>query len=232
MEHLFSSIKVQVNEKFYLKDPETSDLGRKIIEQSIVLIDELGFEHYTFKKLGDKIGSNESSIYRYFENKHKVLMYLTSWYWSWMCYKLAFDTNNINNPKEKLAIGIEIVTSPMNLELQQDFIDAEKLFNIIISEFSKSYLTKMVDQENQEGYFLNYKRIIQIVVQLVNDYNPNYPYAVSLVSTIVEGALHQYFLKSHLKTITNCNENFSPSNFYKDLVFRVLNNTDKRSYEN
>lgn len=226
MEHLFSSIKVQVNEKIYLKDPQTSDLGRKIIEQSIVLIDELGFEHYTFKKLGEKIGSNESSIYRYFENKHKVLMYLTSWYWGWMDYKLTFDTNNITNPKEKLAIGIEIITSPIDMEVSQDFIDAERLFRIIISEFSKSYLTKMVDKENQEGYFLVYKQIIQRVVKLVEDFNPKYPFALSLVSTVVEGALHQYFLKYHFKTITNCQQDFLPSDFYKDLVFRVLNNPD------
>lgn len=172
MENIFSSIKVQVNEKIYLKDPETSELGRKIIEQSIVLIDELGFEHYTFKKLGEKIGSNESSIYRYFENKHKVLMYLTSWYWGWIGYKLAYNTHNISDAKEKLAIGIEIVTSPMDLELSQDFIDGERLFRIIISEFSKSYLTKMVDKENQEGYFLVYKGIIQKIVKLVEAYNP------------------------------------------------------------
>ena len=226
MEYVFSSVKVQVNEKIYLKDPETSELGRKIIEQSIVLIDELGFEQYTFKKLGEKIGSNESSIYRYFENKHKVLMYLTSWYWGWMGYKLAFDTNNIISPKEKLAIGIEIVTSPMMLGISQDFINSEKLFNIVISEFSKSYLTKMVDQENQEGYFLVYKQIIQKVVKLVENYNPKYPYAVSLISTVIDGALHQHFLRSHFKTITNCSQDFLPSDFYKDLVFKVLNNTD------
>jgi AcrR family transcriptional regulator len=226
MEHILSSIKVQVNEKIYLKDPETSDLGRKIIEQSIFLIDELGFENYTFKKLGDKIGSNESSIYRYFENKHKVLIYLTSWYWGWIGYKLAFNTHNISDPKDKLALGIEIVTSPMELELTQDFIDSERLFRIIISEFSKSYLTKMVDKENQEGYFLVYKGIIQKVVQLVQEYNPKYPYAISLISTVVEGALHQYFLRHHFKTITNCHQEFLPSDFYKDLVFRVLNNPD------
>lgn len=226
MENILSSIKVQVNEKIYLKDPETSELGRKIIEQSLVLIDELGFENYTFKKLGEKIGSNESSIYRYFENKHKVLLYLTSWYWGWIGYKLAFNTHNISDPEEKLSIGIKIVTSPIDLELNQDFIDAERLFRIVISEFSKSYLTKMVDKENQEGYFLVYKGIIQKIVKLVEAYNPRYPYALSLVSTVVEGALHQYFLRHHFKTITNCHQDFLPSDFYNDLVFRVLNKTD------
>uniref|UniRef100_UPI004049E695 TetR/AcrR family transcriptional regulator n=1 Tax=Flavobacterium sp. TaxID=239 RepID=UPI004049E695 len=226
MEHILSSIKVQVNEKIFIKDPETSELGRKIIEQSIVLIDELGFENYTFKKLGEKIGSNESSIYRYFENKHKILMYLTSWYWGWISYKLAFNTNNIRNRKDKLAAGIQIITSPMDLELSHDFIDSTRLFRIIISEFSKSYLTKMVDKENQEGYFLVYKGIIQRIVDMVEDYNPSYPYATSLISTVIEGALHQYFLQYHFTTITDCNTEFLPSDFYTDMVFRVLDNND------
>ena len=69
MENLFTNIKIQVNPKTYVKDPETSTLGKKIIQHSILLIDEIGFEEFTFKKLGEKIGSNESSVYRYFEKK-------------------------------------------------------------------------------------------------------------------------------------------------------------------
>ena len=78
MQDLLANIKIQVNPKTYVKDPETSDLGKKIIKNSILLIDEIGFEEFTFKKLGEKIGSNESSIYRYFENKHKLLVYLST----------------------------------------------------------------------------------------------------------------------------------------------------------
>lgn len=110
MEIILSNIKMQVNEKIYVKDPETSALGKKIIEQSILLIDDIGFDNFTFKKLGEKIGSNESSIYRYFENKHKLLVYLSSWYWSWMEYKLVFTTTNIPDKKEKLDKAITILT--------------------------------------------------------------------------------------------------------------------------
>jgi AcrR family transcriptional regulator len=56
------------NFKIFVKDPETSALGKKIIKESIILIDEKGFDNFTFKKLGERIGSNESSIYRYFES--------------------------------------------------------------------------------------------------------------------------------------------------------------------
>ena len=74
MESLFSNIKIQVHSAIYIKDPETTELGRKILKESIILIDDIGFENFTFKKLGEKIGSNESSIYRYFENKHRLLI--------------------------------------------------------------------------------------------------------------------------------------------------------------
>ncbi|MGB3151012.1 MAG: TetR/AcrR family transcriptional regulator, partial [Maribacter sp.] len=65
MERLLQSVKIAINEKIYVKDPESSDLGKRIIEQSILMINEMGFESFTFKKLGIKIKSNESSIYRY-----------------------------------------------------------------------------------------------------------------------------------------------------------------------
>ncbi|GAK93236.1 hypothetical protein JCM19298_1955 [Nonlabens ulvanivorans] len=81
MDQLLQNLKVQINDKIFVKDPESSELGQRIISNSITMIHEMGFEQFTFKKLGKLIGSNESSIYRYFENKHKLLLYLTSWYW-------------------------------------------------------------------------------------------------------------------------------------------------------
>lgn len=222
MENLFSNIKIQVNNKIYVKDPETSILGKKIIEQSIVLINEIGFEEFTFKKLGDLIGSNESSIYRYFENKHKLLVYLSSWYWSWMEYRLVFATNNISDSLEKLKKAITIVTEKIEDDQTTAHINESILNKIIIAEFTKSLHTKEVDFENKEGFFLIYKRVINRIVGMINEVNPDYPFAKSLVSTIVEGALHQHFLSNHLKTITNCNETISPTDFYINLVENTL----------
>ena len=79
MKHLINSVKIAVNEKTYVKNPESSDLGKRIVESGIALISEVGFENFNFRKLGTRIGSNESSVYRYFENKHKFLIYLSSW---------------------------------------------------------------------------------------------------------------------------------------------------------
>lgn len=224
MKSIISNLKIQINEKIYVKDPETSTLGKKIIEQSIILIEEMGFEDFTFKKLGERIGSNESSIYRYFENKHKLLIYLSSLYWSWLEYKLVFGTSNIENNLEKLKKGISIVTEKIEDDSATEHINEGLLNKIIIAEFTKTLHTKEVDQENKEGFFLIYKRVINRIVLMVNDVNPEYPFAKSLISTVVEGSLHQHFLNQHLKTITDCNETISPTDFYTHLVENVIKN--------
>ena len=146
MKRILSNIKIQINENIYQKDPETSELGKKIVENGIVLINEIGFESFTFKKLGVKINSNESSIYRYFENKHMLLLYLTSWYWSWLEYQLVFSISNIRDPKEKLKKAVEVLTNPVELDYSYGHINEILLHKIVINEFSKSYLTKEVDE--------------------------------------------------------------------------------------
>ena len=222
MQNILSNIIISVNDKLYVKNPETSDLGKKIIEQSILLIDEIGFENFTFKKLGEKINSNESSIYRYFESKHKLMLYLSSWYWGWIEYKLVFSTNNVSNPMEKLKKAITIVTEKVEDDSNTLHINESILNKIIIQEFTKTLLTKEVDEENKEGFFIVYKRVINRIIEFITEVNPNYTFAKSLASTVVEGALHQHFLKEHLKTITNCNETNTVTDFYIDLVAKTL----------
>ena len=222
MQSVLSNLKIQVNEKIHVKNPETSALGKKIIQESILLIDEIGFDNFTFKKLGEKIGSNESSIYRYFENKHKLLVYLSSYYWSWIEYKLVFSTTNVENPFEKLKKAISIVTEQIENDQSTEHIDEKILNRIIIAEFTKTLHTKEVDEEKKAGFFVIYQRIINRIAKMVLEVNPDFEFPNSLVSTIVEGALHQHFLKIHFQTITDCNDNISPTHFYLSLITNVL----------
>ena len=75
-------IRIKMNDKLFLRNPEDSLLGKRIVSQGLVLINKLGFEDFTFKKLAAEIETTEASIYRYFENKHRLLVYLITWYWS------------------------------------------------------------------------------------------------------------------------------------------------------
>ncbi len=222
MERLMHSIKIGINDKIYVKDPESSDLGKRIIEQSILMIDEMGFESFTFRKLGERIKSNESSIYRYFENKHKLLLYLASWYWGWLEYKMVFATNGIADRKEKLRKAIEILTQTVEEDVSFSHINEVLLNKIVINEYSKSYLTKEVDQENKDGYFVIYKRLVNRLHEMIVTLDSSYPYPSSLASTILEGSLHQYFLREHFPVLTDCNDTTTPTEYFMDLVFRTL----------
>lgn len=226
MEQLLQRIKIAINEKIYLKDPESSALGKRIIEHSILLIDEIGFESFTFKKLGERIESNESSIYRYFENKHKLLVYLTSWYWGWLEYQLVFTTNSISNKVEKLTKAIEIVSKTIEEDNAYSHVNEVLLNKIVVNESSKSFLTKEVDQENKSGYFVIYKRMVNRLEIMVKEVDPSYKYPSSLASTILESTLHQHFLMDHFPTLTNCDKKHTPGKFIADLVFKTLNTQD------
>ncbi len=229
MMNLLSNIKISVPDKIFIKDPESSDLGKRIIEHSILLIDEIGFDSFTFKKLGTKIGSNESSIYRYFESKHKLLLYLTSWYWAWIEYQLVFATHNVPDNTVQLRKAIEVVTRTIKEDLNFTHINEVVLNRIIINEYSKSYLTKEVDSENKEGYFVVYKRLIKRLSEIIGMVNPNYEFPSSLASTIVEGALHQHFLKAHFSSITDCGKDVTPTDFFLNITQKVLKTTTDES---
>ena len=221
MDSLLSNLKIAVPEKIYVKDPESSALGKRIVEHSIILIDEIGFDSFTFKKLGTLIGSNESSIYRYFESKHKLLLYLSSWYWAWIEYQLVFETHSLN-PVDKVEKAIEIVTRAIKEDSNFSHVNEVVLNRIMVNENSKSFLTKEVDQENKDGYFVIYKRIVHRLRDMIKTKKPDYKFPSSLASTILEGSLHQHFLKDHFTSITDCNDSISPTNFMKNLVINTL----------
>jgi AcrR family transcriptional regulator len=225
MLNLLSNLKISVPDKIYIKDPESSDLGKRIIEHSIILIDEIGFDSFTFKKLGLRIGSNESSIYRYFESKHKLLLYLTSWYWAWIEYQMVFATYNMTDSKAQLLKAIEVLTRTVEEDKTFSHINEIVLNRIIINEYSKSFLTKEVDSENKEGYFEVYKGLIKRLSKIISKVNAAYSYPSSLASTIVEGALHQHFLKEHFTSLTDCDKEVSPTDFFKNLALTLLNPT-------
>src|SRR5690349_13984295 len=84
----------KLSENLFIRDPQETELGRNIIQKSIKMIDKLGFEDFTFRKLALAINSTEASVYRYFDNKHKLLIYLIDWYWTWLEYQIDFQINN------------------------------------------------------------------------------------------------------------------------------------------
>lgn len=200
----FKSVKVHVDvdDKLYLKDPNSSELGRKVIKYSIEMMDEMGFESFTFKKLADRIGASEPSVYRYFESKHKLLLYLLAWYWNWMDYRIALATNNISSPEQKLKLAIQLLSQPIEKDQGFEHVDETALYRIVVAESSKVYLTKEVDKVNKEGLFISYKRLCNHVAAMIHDINPDYRFSRALISTVIESSHDQKFFAEHLPSLT------------------------------
>lgn len=223
LETLLKNLKIQVPPVLFLKDPESSTLGHRILYRSIFLIDHLGFEEFTFRKLGQEIASAESTIYRYFENKHMLLLYLTSWYWSWLEYRVVMNTANLSDPKAKLCGALEAILAQAQPNGAYPHIDPTALQRIVIAEASKAFLTKSVDEENRNGYFNTYKQLCLRLAGIIEELSPHYPHPRSLASTLMEGILSQQFMTQHLPTLSDLEgPGMKGIGFYKSLVLATV----------
>lgn len=194
---------ITIPEGLSIKDPLQSKLGRSIITHSILLLDEIGFESFTFKKLAIKMGSNETSLYRYFENKHFLLLYLVVWYWNWVSYLIDYNTMNIEDPHRKLDVIIDNFVDATKENPSVDFVNEKILHRIIIAESAKAYHTKNIDEENKHGFYRSYKALTQKVAEVILEIDPKFPYPHSFASTLFEMANNQIYFAEHLPKLTD-----------------------------
>ncbi len=208
-----------------LKDPHSTDLGKTILRQSIYLIDSIGLENFTFRKLAVEIGTTEPSVYRYFENKHRLLLYLTDWYWGWLEYRLLQKITQFSDPRGRLDQCLVLLSGPIEYDETFDYIDERILYRVVVAESSKVYLHKQVDLEQRKGHYRSYTSITDIIAQLILQIKPTYPYAHTLASTVIETAHIQQFFAAHIPELTECkgsDTNAGVHYFLKDLLDKVL----------
>jgi hypothetical protein len=220
-------LQIKMNEKLFLRDPEQSELGKKIILHSIRLIHENGFEAFTFKKLAEDIDSTEAGIYRYFENKHRLLIYITAWYWSWLEYRVTIHTNNIKDPVTKLKKVIKLLATTVEDDIKTSHVEESILHQIIIAEGSKAYLTKKVSEDNKDHLFKPYKDLCAKIGSIILECNPTYKYPKSLSSTIIEMAHFQNFFMNNLPSLTDFGGNKDEDkvvSFLEDLALSCIKN--------
>ncbi len=224
-------LQIKMNAKLYLRDPETSELGKGIIRHGIEMIYELGFEEFTFKKLAVKVGTTEASIYRYFENKHRLLTYITTWFWTWLEYQLVFHTNNISDSKQKIDAVIKLLTFQEKDEFALEHINKSVLQKIVIAEGDKSYLTKHVTEDNKSMLFKPYKDLCHRIAEIFLEYKPGYPYPHSLASTLIETAHRQIYFRDHLPRLTdfgNGKDTNSVVTYLSHMIYSMLDATKKK----
>ena len=219
-------LQLQMNTNLFLRDPQETELGRRIISSSIQMIDEIGFEAFTFKKLATEISSTEASIYRYFENKHRLLVYLIAWYWMWLEYRIDYGTHNIPSAETRLEIALRLLSEEKDRDPQFPDIDEAALYRIVIGESDKTYLTKHVDDDNKEGLFRGFKSLCKKIADIIKEINPDFKYSHALISTMLQASHQQIYYAQHLPSLTEVkisNEN------YHDDVFEFLKTVTKKS---
>ena len=219
-------LQIKMNEKLFIKDPQQTELGKKIVLHSVQLIHDEGFEAFTFKKLAQSIGTTEAGIYRYFENKHRILIYITAWYWSWLEYQVTFHLNNISDPVVRLKKTITLLATPIDDSITTTYVNESILHQIIITEGIKAYLTKKVSIDNKDHLFKPYKDLCAKIGNIILECNPDYLYPKSLSSTIIEMAHLQTFFMHNLPSLTDFGNEKNEANiilFLESLVFSSLN---------
>lgn len=215
----------RLNEKLYVRDPQRTLLGQKIIRESIAMIDAIGFEHFTFKKLASEVNSTEPSIYRYFENKNRLLQYLGSWYWGWLEYRIDLATSGLRSGEERLRATIRVITEEKKLDQTFQNIN-EQLHRIAVHELEKTYLTKNVDEDNQAGLFVGLKSLTSKIAGFISEWEPSYEYPQSLASMVLRATNGQLFFSQHLPSLSSIDRRISRAEqharlqrFIESLVF-------------
>jgi AcrR family transcriptional regulator len=203
------NVSFKLNQHIYLKDPESTELGRQIVKQGIELIYNIGFEQFNFKKLALEIQTTEATIYRYFENKHKLLLYIFNWYWNYISFLLEYKLQNVTDPKTKLDVILDLLTQDLPKNEGQFEYNKFMLNQIVINESSKVYLIKDVEAFNKDDVFRPYKELCKKVAEILLECNPNYQYSKSMSSTLIETAHHQHFFATHLPSLTDVADNQS-----------------------
>lgn len=223
-----SVLHIKLDENLFLKDPTISKVGRSILSDGLVLLNEIGLEEFTFKKLANRIQTTESTIYRYFESKHQFLFYLFNFYWAWVEIGVVFATTNIPSPIERLKRIINQLTLVVENDIRTPYIDESILQQVIAIESSKTFLTKKVDDENKTGYFKQYKKLVDRISKVIQEINPKFPYPNAMVTTLIESSFHQRFFGEHLPRLTNeLNKQDNLNDFLTNLCFNTIENYGK-----
>jgi AcrR family transcriptional regulator len=217
---MIKQIKIKVPECNFIRDPQETKLGNAILDTSVSLIDDIGFEAFNFKKLAFRIGTTEASVYRYFENKYQLLLYLDALYWGWMNYQISLATHYLNKEEEKIKTAIGILIQENKPENDIIGMNQYKLIRIIQQEGIKSMLSKNVDDVNKTGAFQNYKQLVGRICEWIKSVRPDFEQSNMLVTTIIEAAHLQHFFVEHLPGLTNAEKG---SRKVENFLFQLLN---------
>lgn len=204
MIQLLPNVKIKINSGFFIKDPESSEIGKLIVNNSIELIGTIGSVNFSIKKLSVFMKCPESTIYRYFTNKLMIVQYLSSYYWGSLEYQIILQTKNIRSPKDKLKRLISILVGP-SFAISGSFINEDKLQKIIHTEVF--YLNHLrCDNKSKENlYHQSYNRIIDMGADFITSIAPKYVFPHMLIVNVIAGIRQQKYFKQNSQVLSGKN---------------------------
>ena len=188
-----ASISFVIDSSLYLRYPEETSLGKKMVSESIIMMDEDGYDAFTFKKLAARIDSTEASIYRYFRNKHQLLCYLVSWYWTWLEYFIQYRTTNINDSKRKLEMAIAALLESDIDDPNIPHINEGILHRLVVAESARVYMPRPTEITDYNGILRGYNLMCSRLIEFIKGIDPKYKYTRELVDTLLSISHNRLF---------------------------------------
>lgn len=223
MQRILAQLNVQLDESLYLKDPMGTEVGHELVRVGAELIAREGLESFTMKKLATELGSPESTVYRYFQNKNQLMLYLSSWYWSLLEWKIAFATANLTDARQSLDKALEVLSGSTE-EVQTLIVHEQLLHKIVIRESFKSLHICAPNGGSCERFFGAYLNLTQRIAELISDVQPSFATPKALAVTLLETAHYQQFLCHFIPVLTEVRSSTTDLHqLLHHIAFKALN---------
>jgi AcrR family transcriptional regulator len=210
-------IQMRIDPALYLKDPESSVTGQALVHEAARMIATEGMDAFTLKKLSTAAGFTEATVYRYFGNKHQLLMYLLNLYWSWLLYHASLATANVGDPEMRIRKLASLLSEPISGPV--DDLISGHLYAIALNESVKAHLSRNADADWRMGMFQGYSGILQTVASCIRELCPNYAFPMAWAATFVDAAMQQQFFCRYLPHLTEVGgSNATLDNFLMALI--------------
>jgi AcrR family transcriptional regulator len=184
-----------------LRDLSTS-MAQRILAEGLDLMREIGLEAFTFKKLAQRIGCTEVTIYHYFANKQRLLQYYFQLYWLWLATHCRQEGRALKDPVARLHGDIHALCGLWPKDALAAQLDPSALRALVVEEGSKSYLHKNVDSDNRLRLFKPYKDLCAHIAAELKACSPGVRSPRSIATTLVEMAHSLEFAMHHMPALT------------------------------
>ena len=183
-----------------------SPMGGRILMEGLAHMNGIGLEAFTFKKLAERIGCTEVTVYHYFANKQRLLQYYFQVYWLWLATHCQQEGKSLKDPVARLHGDIRAICGLWPSDSLAGQFDPADLRELVINEGSKSFMHKNVDSDNKLKLFKPYKDLCAHIALEVKACSPRVKNARSFATTLVEMAHSLEFAMVHLPALTELSE--------------------------